>query len=75
MAALVIPCFGGPRDGEFKSMNRTPLGYKKFTCRGKLIWLWDTIKVEYLNFDILDQASMLTPEKYDNLHIEEEDHA
>lgn len=61
---MAIPCYGGPCDGEFHDFNQTPEGYKKFTVRGKLVWLWKPICVEYLDFNILEQASLLDPQEY-----------
>lgn len=77
MASLVIPCYGGPKDGKF--LSSTPLGYRKFTVRGKIVWLWKQILVEYIDYDLLEKASMLDPMDYKHLDINdfitEEDHA
>lgn len=64
MPEYVIPCYGGPYDGKFYGMNRSPIGYKPFDVRDKKVYLWKSIKVERLDFDTLEKASMLEPEDH-----------
>lgn len=64
MAELAIPCYGGPYDGGFYS--RAPIGYKEFDVRKRKVFLWKTIKVEYLDFTTLESAATMKPEDMPN---------
>lgn len=71
MAEVLIPCYGGPYDGQFFSDKRAPLGYRSFDVRGRMIYLWQTMKVERLDFNTLARASKQKPSAFDD-HPEEE---
>jgi hypothetical protein len=66
MAEVVIPCYGGPYDGRFYGIIHPPIGYKEFDCRERKIYLWKTIRVEYLDFTTLEKAAMMEPEEESN---------
>ena len=59
MPTIMFPCYGGPYDGKFYSENRCPGGYRQFEVRGRMVYLWNTIKVERIDFDTLARASKL----------------
>lgn len=59
MAIILFPCYGGPNDGKFCANNKCPAGYREFEVRGRMVYLWNTIKVERLCFDTLARASKL----------------
>ncbi len=65
MAEVIIPCYGGPYDGKFYSEARPPIGYKEFEVKRskRRVYLWKSIKVEYLDFQTLARASKLKPDE------------
>ena len=65
MAEVLLPCYGGPYDGKFFPETRQPSGYRIFLVRGKNIWLWNTMRVERLDFTILGKASKILPSAFD----------
>lgn len=64
----VLPCYGGPKDGELAEASKSPFGYKKFCVRKKFVWLWKRIQIERLDFDILESAA--TPKDHDLSEME-----
>lgn len=65
MAELLLPCYGGPYDGEFHPSSKRPIGYKDFNVRGKEIYLWKPIRIERIDFATLSRASRLKPSSFD----------
>ena len=65
MAEVLLPCYGGPYDGKFFPENRQPSGYRNFLVRGLTIWLWNTMKVERLDFKVLEKAAKSKPSSFD----------
>lgn len=60
MAMVLFPCYGGPYDGKFCAETKCPADYREFEVRGRMVYLWNTIKVERLCFDTLARASKLS---------------
>lgn len=52
-----IPCYGGPFDGRFYKMGRIPSGYKEFSVKNRVIYLWRDIQPHHIDFDTLDRAA------------------
>jgi len=63
----LIPCYAGPKDGAFFPEDSCPLGYKRFEVRGKIVFLFSEVKVEYINFNILSKASKIKPSAFDDI--------
>ena len=62
MTEAVIPCYGGPYDGKFYPASKPPIGYRDFDVRKRKVFLWKVIKIERLDFQILEQASIMRPD-------------
>ena len=73
MADTIVPCYGGPRDGRFYANNASPPGYRTLTVRGKLVFVWNAMKVERIDFSILHKAAKSMPSSFDDIKEEEKD--
>lgn len=65
MAEMLLPCYAGPYDGQYFPHTKPPIGYRKFTVRGRMIWLWKSVRVERLDFNTLSKASRIMPSAFD----------
>lgn len=59
-----IPCYGGPFDGRFYSIARVPSGYKKITIKAIPLYVWQDIKLNAADFNILHRAAKKKPSDY-----------
>ena len=71
MADIMAPCYGGPKDGRFYANNNCPPCYRVITVRGKLVFVFNAIKIERLDFSILHKAAKTTPSSFDGIQEEE----
>lgn len=60
VAEIVLPCYAGPYDGKFYRKSCPPIGYRVFPIRGRHVFLWGAVKIEKLDFNIVDRASRTT---------------
>lgn len=65
MQGKLVPVYGGPRDGEFLTDKTTFPMYKLFLVRGRQIWLYKSLKIERVDFNILHKAASLLPSSFD----------
>jgi hypothetical protein len=61
------PCFGGPYDGQWRPENFPPLGYRSYKVRGRMIWLWRSMKVELIDFDTMSKAARARKKEYEDI--------
>jgi hypothetical protein len=65
MAEMLLACYAGPYDGQYFPHTKPPIGYRKFTVRGRMVWLWKCIRVERLDFNTLSKAARAMPSQFD----------
>ncbi len=65
MAVALIPCYGGELDGTYFKENACPDGYRILLVRGKSIFVYSRMKVERLDFSVLEKAAKTKPSSFD----------
>ena len=63
-------CYGGPYDGQHRSENFPPLGYRPFKVRHKMVWLWKGMRIERIDFDTLSKAARKNSVDYNPEELE-----